>query len=396
MIRLAQLGIRRPRAMLCAWVAVIGALTFVGLGIDQELHRSDLSLKGSGSDAAKTLEAEQFGEGFTLSVLLTGTGAAVSDQGRAVVERLEQNDDLVVLSPWTKGADPALRPNPEEDAAADPGQPTVRGGLHGIAPALRAQVDEVVSPPVAASFTGFPALANAIHGGTVRALQQAEMIAAPILAIVLMFVFRSLVSAAVPLVMGFATIAAGAGVLTAVNRFVELDLLPREPDDCDGPGPRSDYSLLSSPGSAEELDAGAEPAAAAAVAARAAGRSRLILRWFALGCGAVARLPWGGSRPVVACSHRRPLAGAPGSGRDEHHLGTRSASRRTHAAGAPRGPWIARARPERPLVDGVCVGHRQAARDGHHCRDRPARAVRAGPGSLQRCARPQEPVLELT
>ena len=289
MIRLAQLGIRRPRAMLCAWVAVIGALTFVGLGIDEELHRSDLSLKGSGSEAAKTLEAEQFGEGFTLSVLLTGTGAAVSDQGRAVVERLEENDDLVVLSPWTKGADPALRPNPEEALLLIRVSRPFEEVSTEIAPALRAQVDEVVSPPVAASFTGFPALANAIHGGTVRALQQAEVIAAPILAIVLMFVFRSLVSAAVPLIMGFATIAAGAGVLTAVNRFVELDAAALNLMTAMGLALGVDYSLLIVSRFREELDAGAEPADAAAVAARTAGAT-VIFAGLALGAAVTAAL----------------------------------------------------------------------------------------------------------
>ena len=57
MIRLARLGIRRPRLMLSAWAAVFGALAVIGIGIEDELHRSDLSLAGSPSEAAQVLEA---------------------------------------------------------------------------------------------------------------------------------------------------------------------------------------------------------------------------------------------------------------------------------------------------------------------------------------------------
>ena len=47
MIRLARLGIRRPRLMLGIWAAVFGALAVLGIGIESQLHRSDLSLTGS-------------------------------------------------------------------------------------------------------------------------------------------------------------------------------------------------------------------------------------------------------------------------------------------------------------------------------------------------------------
>ena len=142
---------------------------------------------------------------------------------------------------------------------------------------------------MAASFTGFPVLANAIHGGTVRALQQAEIVAAPILAIVLMFVFRSLVAAAVPLVMGFATIAAGTGVLTVVNRFVELDATALNLMTAMGLALGVDYSLLIVSRFREEIDAGAEPSDAAAVAARTAGAT-VIFAGLALGAAVTAAL----------------------------------------------------------------------------------------------------------
>ena len=281
MIRLARLGIRHPRSMLGAWAAFFGVLAFTGIGIEDELHRSDLSLAGSPSDAAQVLEAREFGEGFTLSVLLAGPRGEVSAQGKELVARLADTDDVVVLSPWTKGADSELRPTPGEALILMRVNRPFEEVSTDIGPALRDQVDDVVSGSVNASFTGFPALANAIHGGTVQALQQAEIIAAPLLAIVLMFVFRSLVAAAVPLVMGFATIAAGTGVLTIVNRFIELDAAALNLMTAMGLALGVDYSLLIVSRFREELDQGTEPSEAVAVAARTAG-STVIFAGLAL------------------------------------------------------------------------------------------------------------------
>jgi RND superfamily putative drug exporter len=289
MIRLAMLGIRRPRAMLAVWGILFATLGFIGLGIEGELHRSDLSLAGSGSDAAQILETREFGEGFTLSVLLTGPAAEVASQGRALADRLADNDDVVVLSPWTKGADSALRPSPGQALLLIRVSRPFEEVSTTIAGRLRDQVDQLVSGPVTANLTGFPALANAIHGGTIEALQQAEVIAAPLLAIVLMFVFRSMVAASVPLLMGFATIGGGTGVLTIINRFIDLDASALNLMTAMGLALGVDYSLLIVSRFREELDQGTDPTEAAAVAARTAGAT-VIFAGTALGAAVTAAL----------------------------------------------------------------------------------------------------------
>lgn len=281
-VTLARMAIRRPRAAVGCWLAVIGSLGFIGLGVEDDLHRSDLAIAGSESAAASALTRAEFGENNSVSVLLEGPPPELARQGRALVELFERHDRVVVLSPWTPDAGGALRP------ARDQALLLVRADLPfeqvsvELVPELRGDLASTVEAPVEAHLTGFPDLAAAIHGGTVRALQRAELIAAPVLAIVLMLVFRSLVAAALPLLLGFATIGAGAGVLTILNRFVELDATALNLMTAMGLALGVDYSLLIVSRYREELDDGAEPVEAVQIAAGAAGGT-VIFAGIALG-----------------------------------------------------------------------------------------------------------------
>ena len=238
------------------------------------------------------------------------------------------------MSPWTKGADSELRPTPGEALILHAGQPPVRGGLDPHRPGLSATRSTTgCRGSVRASFTGFPALANAIHGGTVEALQKAEIIAAPLLAIVLMFVFRSLVAAAVPLVMGFATIVAGTGVLTIVNRFIELDAAALNLMTAMGLALGVDYSLLIVSRFREELDKGTDPVDAVEIASRTAGSTVIFA-----GRGARRRRR---HRPA-GCSGRGACVGGLGRARGRSHEHRLRADRAPGGAHAARtAAWIA-------------------------------------------------------
>ena len=372
MIRLALLGIRRPRLMLAVWGVVIGTLGFIGLGIEGELHRSDLSLAGSGSNAAQVLEAEEFGEGFTLSVLLTGPAAEVASQGRDLAARLADNDAVVVLSPWTKGADRALRPNSGQALLLLRVNRPFEEVSTTIAGQLRDQVDQVVAEPVTANLTGFPALANAIHGGTIDALQKAEVIAAPLLAVVLMFVFRSMVAASVPLLDGLCDHRRRHGRADHHQPVHRARRIGAEPDDGDGPGPGR--RLLAAdrvpvPGGARPGDRSHRGGSCGGPNGRGHRDLRRLGARRRRDRRSGGRARWGsgvGRFRSAGCS------------RHEHHLRAHRTPRRAHAARPQDRTRVPGARAQRPLVH--CL--RAWGRAPPDCRrgggDRPAGSVHSG------------------
>ncbi len=289
MTGLTRLVIGHSRLVLGLWVALIGTLGAIGIGVEDDLHRSDLSIPGSGSAQARALTQAEFGESNAVSVLLRGPAADLRRQGKALADRLERHEGVVVLDPWSADSSDALRPAPDQALLLVRADLPFEQVSIDLVPELRADLAAGIEPPVQAHLTGFPDLAAAIHGDSISALQRAETIAAPLLAIVLMFVFRSLVAAALPLILGFATIGAGAGVLALLNRLIDLDASAMNLMTAMGLALGVDYSLLIVSRFREQLDDGADPVTAVETASRAAGGT-VIFAGLALSAAVAAAL----------------------------------------------------------------------------------------------------------
>ena len=93
------------------------------------------------------------------------------------------------------------------------------------------------------------------------ATERAELLAAPLLLIVLLLVFRSLVAAAIPLAFGALTVVAGRGVLVLLASVMTIDALSLVVCTMMGLALGVDYSLLIVSRFREELAAGAAPMA---------------------------------------------------------------------------------------------------------------------------------------
>ena len=64
-----------------------------------------------------------------------------------------------------------------------------------------------------------------LQSESLEATERAELIAAPLLLIVLLLVFRSLVAAAIPLALGALTVLAGRGVLVLLDSVMTIEAL---------------------------------------------------------------------------------------------------------------------------------------------------------------------------
>ena len=68
-----------------------------------------------------------------------------------------------------------------------------------------------------ATQSGFASVSRALQEESLSSTERAELLAAPLLILVLLLVFRSLVAAAIPLAFGALTVLAGRGVLVLLS-----------------------------------------------------------------------------------------------------------------------------------------------------------------------------------
>jgi hypothetical protein len=185
---------------------VVVVLGIVGLGVEGELRPTSLSVPGTASAEGAELLREEFGDSAPFVVLLRGAPGALDRQGPRLVRALRREPGVTTLSPWDKGHLDRLRPGPR--------RALVLVDFHvGASEAVRESTGELdqllaahTNPPVRATQTGYATLARAIRDESVHSTKVAELVAVPILLVVLLLVFRSPVAALIPLLFGAATV----------------------------------------------------------------------------------------------------------------------------------------------------------------------------------------------
>jgi RND superfamily putative drug exporter len=267
------------RTAACAGLAAVllSCLVLGAIGLDVEERLSPLSLNVPGTSASRSesLQQSHFGKSSPVVVLLQGPGGAIERQGPRLVAVLRKNRAATVISPWDRGSLPALRPHRRKALVlVDFHVPLTEAMRHSV-PFLEQTLKAQVGAPVVATQSGFASLSRALQEESLRATQRAELLAAPLLILVLLLVFRSVLAAAIPLVFGALTVLAGRGVLTLLAGAMTLDALALVVCTMMGLALGVDYSLLIVSRFREELEGDPDPWRAAAVTRASAGRTTL-------------------------------------------------------------------------------------------------------------------------
>jgi RND superfamily putative drug exporter len=253
---------------------VLVLLGVLGTGVDSRLSPTSLDIPGTPSSRANAVLREHFGLSAPFAVLLQGPAAAIDRQGPELVRALRASDPAVTtLSPWDRGSVERLRPSPR--------QAIVIVDFHvGLSESVNESVDELnriladnVQPPVRATQTGYATLSKAIQDESIAAAERSELIALPILLILLLLVFRSPVAAAIPLAFGAVTVAASRGLLYIATGWFDIDAFALTVCTMMGLALGVDYALLMVSRFREEISNGTDPADAAAATRRTAGRT---------------------------------------------------------------------------------------------------------------------------
>jgi RND superfamily putative drug exporter len=275
----------RAVVILAATLVVVIVLGVIGLGVEGHLRPTSLAIGGTSSAKGEELARGHFGESSPFAVLLRGPAGAIERQGPELAAALRREPGVTVISPWDDA--PATRELPAPAPGAPPAAPSkalilldyhrsLADAMRETVPQLEATLAAHVHGPVEAVQSGYASISRALQHESLSASERAELLAAPLLLLVLLLVFRSVIAALVPLALGAMTVLAGRGVLVFLTSLMPIDALSLVVCTMMGLALGVDYSLLIVSRFREELAAGHEPAAAAALTRRSAGRTTVV------------------------------------------------------------------------------------------------------------------------
>jgi putative drug exporter of the RND superfamily len=265
--------LRHPRQILLIAAIVLAALAVIGTGVDSRLDPTTLDVPGSSSAEANAMLEEHFGPSAPFAILLRGPAAAIEEQGPKLVEALSEEPGVSTLSPWTKGSVEGLRPSPEKALVLATFPVVTKTAVNETVPELEELIAANVSAPVQATQTGYATLSRALQKESIDAAERGELIALPILLVVLLLVFRSPVAAIIPLGFGAITVLSARGILYFLTGWFSIDAFALTVCTMIGLALGVDYALLMVSRFREELEGGAEPLEAARQTRRHAGRT---------------------------------------------------------------------------------------------------------------------------
>lgn len=266
----------RPLAGLIVVLLACAVLGGIGLGVEDKLDPFSLNVPGTSADEGELLASSHFGDSSPFVVLLQGPPHALDRQGVSLVRDLRRDPEATVISPWDRGSVAGLRPSARKALVLIDFQEPLDQSMRDTVPRLDRILETRIHAPIEATQSGFATVSRALQDESLSATERAELLAAPLLILILLFVFRSVAAAAIPLVFGALTVLAGRGVLALLSSVMTIDALSLVVCTMMGLALGVDYSLLIVSRFREELDNAEDPWKAAAATRESAGRTTLF------------------------------------------------------------------------------------------------------------------------
>ncbi|AGL16395.1 MMPL family transporter [Actinoplanes sp. N902-109] len=281
-----RLVLRRPGITLLVALGLAAAAAVLGAGLFPRLSGGGFDDPASESSRARAMMSADLGlpeANFVLLVEAVQPGAGVDDPavvaaGQQVQRRLAAEAGVQVLSSYWAG--PAAPGSPL--AGADHRAGLVVATVAGQDDARRQRVQQLADAftadtPVVRVRTGGDAQADLDVNRQVKDdLARAEAIAVPLTLLLLILVFRSLVAALLPLLVGGLSMVVTFAALTGLTHVMDISVFTVNLVSALGLGLGIDYSLLMVSRFREELAVRADVAAAVTATLSTAGRTVLF------------------------------------------------------------------------------------------------------------------------
>jgi len=271
-VRIVRFALSRPRTVLLVWLGLVALAAVFALQLDGALTAGGFSDPRSQSASAQALIQKAFGDEPNQSLVVLDAGNPVSAAEISSAESVLRDNGATTIQGPT--ANPALASKNGHTVVLVAGFGGSNATVQNKTPAIQAALERRVD--VSSYLTGQPALDYELNAHSKEDATRAELIAFPVLIVVLLFVFRSVAATLIPLVMAGSALAASEAIGYLATRFTDISILYTNIVSMVGLAVAVDYSLFIIKRYREELDAGAAPADAVRIAFATAGRSVLF------------------------------------------------------------------------------------------------------------------------
>jgi putative drug exporter of the RND superfamily len=267
------LTLRHPRRALAVALVLVAVLVSFGFSLEERLTPSTLDIAGTPVNRANGALSSHFGDSAPFVVLLRGNPASIDRQGPELIRTLSLDPKVTTLSPWDRGRVNRLRPKPREALIVVDFHVGLNEAVNDKVPYLDRLLEKRIHPPLEATQSSFATLSRSVQDESITAAERGELIALPILLVVLLLVFRSPVAAAIPLGFGAISVFSSRGLLSLATHFFDVSALALTVCSMMGLALGVDYALLMVSRFREEIANGSDPINAAWATRRTAGRT---------------------------------------------------------------------------------------------------------------------------
>jgi RND superfamily putative drug exporter len=255
--RIARLTYRHPRLVLAAMTAFVIASLVLGHGVAERLAPAGFTDPAAEGSRASERASDALGYDAEPGIVILARGDVTAPPARAEVQRiarrLERNRDVAnVVTPFDHDGGARLLARDRRSAAIlvhlrETDEAQLEDVVKRVEPDVRSSTLRLEQGGFAVSFTDV--------NETVRAdLVRAELIAFPVVAILLMIVFRGVVAALLPLLIGGIAVVGTFLALRILSELTDVSIFALNITTALGLGLAVDYGLLLTSRYREELE----------------------------------------------------------------------------------------------------------------------------------------------
>ena len=277
--RVAQSVFRHRKAVVILTVIFIAVAAYFGGNVAPTLSRGGFDASSEQSVHAADALASEFHTGsdniFILIHATSGTvdSTDVAAAGAALTKQLATQPDVAnVMSYWSLGSPSILRTSDSEDALVVGRITGTQNEIDRREPVIASALTQPTGP-ITFQIGGFGAAFHEVDTVVEHNLMSAEELALPLTLLLLLFVFGSVIAAAMPLVIGGVAVIGTLLELRLLNGITPVSIYAVNLTTVLGLGLAIDYSLFIVSRFREELDAGHDTKTALEETLATAGRT---------------------------------------------------------------------------------------------------------------------------
>ncbi|WP_408897120.1 MMPL family transporter [Nocardioides sp. R1-1] len=245
--RWGALVVRRAVAVLLVGLGLTGLAAVAGLGLEDKLSAGGFDDPGTESARELALERETFGNrSIDAIVIFSSDDRAVADEDfRAEVERTVAaipDDSVVSVVTWYDAQDPAMV---SEDGHATAVYVSLAGeSQNDFIDSFDAMRPEVEESSLDTAFAGPYAVYTDVNEETKADLLRAEIVSLPVVLILSLVIFRSVVAALMPVLVGLVAVLGARATIAGLNELVDVSIFAPNIITLLGLGLAIDYALF--------------------------------------------------------------------------------------------------------------------------------------------------------